>query len=541
MKLNYHEYAPQIIQQLNLKGSEPCGKCPNCDGEDRFWINNYNGELRHHCRKCEFVERNAALQSLGLVPEHERKLVPYHEQKRIPLLSAKLDGADVVIPLAHVQTGEVVGQQTIKPNGAKIFNKGLKKIGVGCFIGNETERLYVTEGYATGVAVHKATGEQVLFALDANTLPKTVKLIEHPNVVIAADNDQAGIKAAQASGKPWVTPENDGDDWWDVYNYSGLDAVRNALKVFPTTKDDTLSGYAFGSALDLSQREFTPIKWLIEEFLPIPNLVLVGGAPKSGKSWYVMGLAEAIASMGLRVVYIANEDNERRLKDRHAIISDFPSDKLIFISGLSSKKPLPKGNAAHGFIKAIKDRYPDLKCLIVDTVQAIRDTSQKQDYGYVEREFSELRKLAHDLEITIIAVHHTKKKTDFETEPLDMVLGSQAIVATVETILIMERVVGSRDVNLFITGKDVEQREDYRLCWTERGFSDPQDRTLAALGSTQRAILDHVKLHPRCTQAAICEALGKSKQQVNSAVTRLLEMELLKSAEGMRLICSLTH
>jgi hypothetical protein len=27
-----------------------------------------------------------------------------------------------------------------------------------------------------------------------------------------------------------------------------------------------------------------------------------------------------------------------------------------------------------------------------------------------------LRKLAHDLDI---AVHHTKKKTDFETEPLD--------------------------------------------------------------------------------------------------------------------------
>ena len=305
--------------------------------------------------------------------------------------------------------------------------------------------------------------------------------------------------------------------------------------------DSPLDGYAVGSALELSEREFTPIKWLIDELLPIPNLVLVGGAPKSGKSWYVMGLAEAIASMGRRVVYIANEDNERRLKERHAKISDFPTEKLIFISGLSSAKALPKGEPALTFIRAIKDHYPDLKCLIIDTIQAIRDTSQKQDYGYVEREFSELRKLAHDLEITIIAVHHTKKKTDFEAEPLDMVLGSQAIVATVETILIMQRVVGSQNVDLFITGKDVEQREDYRLTWTDRGFSDPEDRTLASLGPIQKAILEYVKQHPRCTQASISDALGKSKQQVNAAVNRLLEMELLKSAEGMRLICSLTQ
>ena len=302
-----------------------------------------------------------------------------------------------------------------------------------------------------------------------------------------------------------------------------------------------LSGLSISSALELSKSEFAPITWLIDEVLPIPNLVLVGGAPKCGKSWYVMGLADVIASQGHRVVYIANEDNERRLKDRYAKISAFPSDKLIFISRLSSEKPLPKGDAAHGLIRALKQRYPDLKCLIIDTMQAIRDASQKQDYSYVEGEFSKLRKLAHDLEITIVAVHHAKKKTDVETEPLDMVLGSQAIVATVETILLMQRVIGSRDVDLFITGKDVEQREDYRLNWTDSGFSDPQNRTLASLGPIQRAILEHVKNHPRCNQAGICEALGKSKQQISTAVNRLLEMELLKSTEGERLICSLTQ
>lgn len=239
MHRSHNEYADRLIQELSLKrksgdeyGDVPCPN-PHCDGgTDRFYINNHNGELRHHCRKdCDFIERDKALQSRNLLPSWELETeTPYHEKKRIPLLNARLDGANVVIPLAHVQTGKVVGQQTIKPNGAKIFNKGLKKIGVGCFIGDETERLYVTEGYATGVAVHKATGQQVFFALDANTLPKTVKLIEHPNVVIAADNDDAGIKAAEASGKPWAAPENNGDDWWDVYNQHGNQAVTDGLK-----------------------------------------------------------------------------------------------------------------------------------------------------------------------------------------------------------------------------------------------------------------------------------------------------------------------
>ena len=549
MDYPYEQYADQVIRRYGLKrktnyeyGDKPC---PNCgDGTDRFYINNYNGLLKHHCRKgCDDLERLKAMQRDGALPEatYSAEAVPYHQQKKIPLLEARLEGNVVVVPLFDVLTGELRGKQEIYPNGRKKFIRGMKKLNAGCFIGDKTDILYVCEGYATAVAVHLSTGQQTLFALDAKTLPKTVSQLEHPQIVIAADHDDEGIASAKATGKPYALPPNKGDDWWDAYDKGGSKAVQDGLSAIEGLPQDPLSGLSMSSASELSKREFAPIKWLIDELLPIPNLVLVGGAPKCGKSWYVMGLAEAIAAMGHRVVYIANEDNERRLKDRHAKISDFPSDKLIYISGLSSEKPLPKGDAAHGLIRALKQRYPDLKCLVVDTIQAIRDASQKQDYAFVEGEFSKMRKLAHDLEITIVAVHHTKKKTDVETEPLDMVLGSQAIVATVETILVMQRVIGSRDVDLFITGKDVEQREDYRLSWTDRGFSDPQNRTLASLGPIQRAILEHVENHPRCNQAGICDALDKTKQQVSEAVNRLLEKGLLKSTEGMRLICCLTQ
>ena len=546
MSRSYSEHAPCIISELNLKhktgseyGSQPC---PNCGGDDRFWITRHNGELMHHCRQnCDFIKRDKVLQDRGLLPKWESNEVPYHIRKCIPLIGAYLDNDRVIIPLKNVESGEKTGTQEIFPNGRKKFTKGMTKQNSGAFIGDRTDILYVCEGWADAVAIHLSTGQQTFFALDAKTLSKTVQKLVHPQIVIAADDDAEGIAAAKATGKPYALPDIENGDWWDVYNQGGSKAVLEGLRAIQGLPDDLLSGLSISSALELSKSEFAPITWLIDEVLPIPNLVLVGGAPKCGKSWYVMGLADDIASKGQRVVYIANEDNERRLKDRYAKISDLPSDKLIFISGLSSEKPLPKGDSAHGLIRALKQRYPDLKCLIIDTIQAIRDASQKQDYAFVEGEFSKLRKLAHDLEITIVAVHHTKKKTDVETEPLDMVLGSQAIVATVETILLMQRVIGSRDVDLFITGKDVEQREDYRLNWTDSGFSDPQNRTLASLGTIQRAIREHVKNHPRCNQAGICKALDKSKQQISTAVNRLLEMGLLKSTEGERLVCPLTQ
>ena len=298
-----------------------------------------------------------------------------------------------------------------------------------------------------------------------------------------------------------------------------------------------LDGFPFSTAQELSQREFEPIKWLKHGLLPVPNLAMIAGAPKCGKSWFAMGMARDIALQGNVVVYIANEDNERRLKDRFSKIGGTASSDLIFVSGLSSERSLPKGEAAHEFIKAVKHKYPDLKCIFIDTIQAIRDPNQKDQYAAVEAEFGKLRKLAHDLNLTIVGVHHTKKKTDFEVEPLDKILGSQAISGTVETVLILQRVVGSQDIDLFITGKDVVQQDDYRLCWTEAGFSDPQDRTYASLGPIQQQIVNFVKNRSSCTQTAIVEGLGKSKQQVNEAVNRLIERGIIKLVEGKKLIC----
>lgn len=238
-----------------------------------------------------------------------------------------------------------VGTQTIKPDGRKLFTKGLTKAGAGAFIGKPSDTLFVTEGWADAVVVHEATGHQVCFALDATNLPKTVTLLGHKNIIIAADNDAKEIAAAEATGKPWVAPHNDGEDWWDVFSQEGNEAVKRALKLPPFEKkaSDPFAGYAISTGVELFEKTFKELKWLKKGFIPTPNLTLIAGAPKAGKSWYALGLTDELTAAGHTVVYIANEDTERRLKARYDKVAGFPSENAIFLSGLSSDKPLPKG------------------------------------------------------------------------------------------------------------------------------------------------------------------------------------------------------
>lgn len=409
MHRSYNEYADRLIQELSLKrksgdeyGDVPCPN-PHCDGgTDRFYINNHNGELRHHCRKdCDFIERDKALQSRNLLPSWELETeTPYHEKKRIPLLNARLDGANVVIPLAHVQTGKVVGQQTIKPNGAKIFNKGLKKIGVGCFIGDETERLYVTEGYATGVAVHKATGQQVFFALDANTLPKTVKLIEHPNVVIAADNDDAGIKAAEASGKPWAAPENNGDDWWDVYNQHGNQAVTDGLKRLLSIDQGTVED----EIEILSEDEFIGSLEIPDPI--IDNLVArgrhlsltanTGDAKTAMAAYFMLSISEPecvpleLVQSSCDVLFCSGEnpdDLKMRLLGHKADNDKLTGKRRYFISGVFDVE-----QSFHKIETKAKS-IPDLGLIIVDTKQAFQTIENNNDNAENLRFASACRRL----------------------------------------------------------------------------------------------------------------------------------------------------
>jgi RecA-family ATPase len=85
------------------------------------------------------------------------------------------------------------------------------------------------------------------------------------------------------------------------------------------TKDDTIN------AETLLGMDFAPLEYVIPGYV-VEGLTLLGGKPKLGKSWWAYDASIAVATGGKAmgsvdceqgdVLYLALEDNRRRVKDR---------------------------------------------------------------------------------------------------------------------------------------------------------------------------------------------------------------------------------
>jgi hypothetical protein len=293
------------------------------------------------------------------------------------------------------------------------------------------------------------------------------------------------------------------------------------------------AAFSIITADELLCKELPPPEWVLQDMLPI-GLTLLAGAPKVGKSWFALDLARQIVNAGHECLYLSLEDNERRLKARLECLSISPNKRLKMLAGLSNETPFPKGDEAISELRKIHNATPELKAIIVDTVQGIRRSSKRGEKGYEEsvEEWSKLRSLAHELQICLLAVHHTgKKNSDADRTPIERIMGSQGIAGTAETIMVLEQKNGSQNVILHMTGKEVEQRE-ISYNWLNPGFSEDGDARYAELGSFQKSIFNYIKHHPRCTQTSIVNEFHKHKSQVSEAVSRLLEKRFIEKNDN---------
>ncbi|MGA7588213.1 MAG: primase-helicase zinc-binding domain-containing protein [Rouxiella badensis] len=161
---------------------------------------------------------------------------------------------DLLVPLFDEQ-GEVVNVQLINASGTKrMLAGGQVKEAAHAFTGETTAIIWLVEGYATGLTVHKLTGDAVYVALSANNLPALAAQLRErfPDalLLIAADNDENGKGQAKAdeaallSGGKAALPAEVGD-WNDVYLLAGDTTTRKQLLAHNqpkvTSPFDTLS------------------------------------------------------------------------------------------------------------------------------------------------------------------------------------------------------------------------------------------------------------------------------------------------------------
>ena len=195
--------------------------------------------------------------------------------------------------------------------------------------------------------------------------------------------------------------------------------------------------------MQISHRE---TEMIVDEMIP-QGLTILAGPSKSGKSWLVLDMGLAVAAgepllgketIKCGVLYFALEDRAARLQKRlHLIEEEEPPDNLY----LATECPPLEG----GFLDSLHDHlkaHPDIRLVIVDTLQMIREgdgkVSSGNQYGQETDELSMLKKFAEARNIAIVIVHHVVKNID-PVDPVNDIRGSTGMSATPDSILILRK------------------------------------------------------------------------------------------------------
>lgn len=203
-----------------------------------------------------------------------------------------------------------------------------------------------------------------------------------------------------------------------------------------------------------------PIEYCVDGLIS-QGLFVLAGAPKVGKSWLALDMCLSIAK-GEKVlgketlcghaVYLSLEDSLIRLQNRLYELTDEPSYNLNFaIMAESISNGLPEQ------IEYCRKRFDDLKIVVIDTLQKVRNESESS-YSSDYKELSVLKSLADKLGIAIVLVHHTRKCSD--SDPFNMISGSTGLSGCVDgSMVLIESKRGSRKAKLHCVGRDIENQE----------------------------------------------------------------------------------
>jgi predicted ATP-dependent serine protease len=234
-----------------------------------------------------------------------------------------------------------------------------------------------------------------------------------------------------------------------------------SAKIAPETP---ISGIETFTAFELQKLDFPPTKFAIEGFVP-EGLTLLGGKPKIGKSWMAVDFGMAIAKGGLAlssipckkgvVLYCALEDNQRRLQRRMLqLYGDESCWPKSFHLTTRMRQLDERGlDELYGWIV---DHDPAL--VIIDTLVAVRPRKQRESgsgYDVDYAALAPLQKLAGELNVCIIVIHHLRKMAG--EDPLDTVSGTTGLTGAVDTILVLSR--DGNGVTLYGRGREIEEIE----------------------------------------------------------------------------------
>ncbi|MBS4035867.1 MAG: AAA family ATPase [Ignavibacterium sp.] len=296
------------------------------------------------------------------------------------------------------------------------------------------------------------------------------------------------------------------------------------------------------SANEIQKMELPPINWIIKDLLP-EGLALLAGRPKVGKSWLSSQLALA-SSAGAqtmdyfdtqksKVLYIALEDNFRRLKDRiNTMLKDGEASSDLFFLDQSEFRRFHLEGIK--MIRQAVDQNEDLNLIIIDTLgNAISKDQRKFGLSFQdEYDFmAELQNIALQNQLCILLIHHTRKSE--ADSVFDEIVGTSGITAAPDTLLILKK--HSNGYILHVTGRDVKE-ENYLLTQDEETHRwIVMDKNIISASTVERQEIIELfggqyDLEIRVGQMA--ERLQKSRESISQLLRKmLLAGEIIKGSK----------
>jgi AAA domain/IclR helix-turn-helix domain len=219
------------------------------------------------------------------------------------------------------------------------------------------------------------------------------------------------------------------------------------------------------SAAALRTKVFAPVKSVVPGYI-VEGATILAGRPKLGKSWLMLEVGLAVSRAGTclgdivcgggDVLYLALEDNERRLQSRMTKLMGFAGE---WPTRFQYATEWPRADA--GGLDNIRQwiasaEHPRL--VVVDVLAMFRSPRQKDQQPY-ESDYAAiqgLQAIASQTAVAIVIVHHLRKSAA-DVDPFEKVSGTLGLSGAADAVLILDR--DGNGTTLYGRGRDLDEVE----------------------------------------------------------------------------------
>lgn len=246
------------------------------------------------------------------------------------------------------------------------------------------------------------------------------------------------------------------------------------------------------NGVQLAEMEIPPLKWLVDDILPLSGLAVLAGDPKSFKSFMAMDLCISIAKgnpfLGFKThqydtLYFDLESGFRRPKDRQEKILNGDSPTAHFHLITAENQVAKLGNGFEEQLKDILTNNPKIKLIVIDTLEKIREIKTPKGNAYQNdvSDFDIFLKIATEYGVCILFVHHLKKKNGIKFNNIfETISGSNGVSGSMDSIWMVTKIRLTTEATFTTSGREIEEK-DYHInfdlnSWKWKIFDDEFDR-----------------------------------------------------------------